>query len=119
MLIALIVATLIIALIFSRLAPALLFTVAMTACVLVGAIDMQAVMGKATNEGLVTLLLLLMVSVGLERLPWLLAISSRHRRRCSGEAEATGSAHYSVRVWALCAIGRIGLACSRPSWLPS
>ena len=45
LLIALIVATLIIALIFSRLAPALLFTVAMAACVLVGAIDMQAVMG--------------------------------------------------------------------------
>ena len=53
LLIALIVATPIIALIFSRLAPALLFTVAMAACVLVGTIDMQAVMGKATNEGLV------------------------------------------------------------------
>ena len=64
LLIALIVATLIIALIFSRLAPALLFTVAMAACVLVGAIDMKAVMGKATNEGLVTLLLLLMVCAG-------------------------------------------------------
>ncbi len=77
LLIALIVAALIMALIFSRLSPALLFTVAMAACVLVGTIDMLAVMGKATNEGLVTLLLLLMVSVGLERLPWLLAISNR------------------------------------------
>ena len=77
LLIALIVAALIMALIFSRLPPSLLFTVAMAACVLVGTIDMQAVMGKATNEGLVTLLLLLMVSVGLERLPWLLAISNR------------------------------------------
>ena len=66
LLIALIVATLIMALIFSRLAPALLFTVAMAACVLVGTINMQTVMAKATNEGLVTLLLLLMVSVGLE-----------------------------------------------------
>ena len=77
LLIALIVAALILALIFSRLSPAILFTAAMAACVLVGTIDMQAVMGKATNEGLVTLLLLLMVSVGLERLPWLLAISNR------------------------------------------
>ena len=77
LLIALIVAALIMALIFSRLSPPLLFTAAMAACVLVGTIDMQAVMRKATNEGLVTLLLLLMVSVGLERLPWLLAISNR------------------------------------------
>ena len=76
-LIALIVATLIVMLIFSRLSPALLFTAAMAACVLVGTIDMQTVMSKATNEGLVTLLLLLMVSIGLERLPWLLALSNR------------------------------------------
>ena len=76
-LIALIVATLIVMLIFSRLSPALLFTAAMAACVLVGPIDMQTVMSKATNEGLVTLLLLLMVSIGLERLPWLLALSNR------------------------------------------
>ena len=76
-LIALIVATLIVMLIFSRLSPALLFTAAMAACVLVGPIDMQTVMSKATNEGLVTLLLLLMVSLGLERLPWLLALSNR------------------------------------------
>ena len=76
-LIALIVATLIVMLIFSRLSPALLFTAAMAACVLVGPIDMKTVMSKATNEGLVTLLLLLMVSLGLERLPWLLALSNR------------------------------------------
>ena len=76
-LIALIVATLIVMLVFSRLSPALLFTAAMAACVLVGPIDMQTVMSKATNEGLVTLLLLLMVSIGLERLPWLLALSNR------------------------------------------
>ena len=76
-LIALIVATLIVMLIFSRLSPALLFTAAMAACVLVGPIDMQTVMSKATNEGLVTLLLLLMVSIGLERLPWLLSLSNR------------------------------------------
>lgn len=76
-LVALIVATLIVMLIFSRLSPSLLFTAAMAACVLVGPIDMQTVISKATNEGLVTLLLLLMVSIGLERLPWLLALSNK------------------------------------------
>ena len=76
-LIALIVAALIALLIFSRLSPALLFTVAMSACVLVGAIDIKTVLAKATNEGLVTLILLLIVSIGLERLPWLLSLSNR------------------------------------------
>ena len=65
LLIGLIVTALITSLIFSRLAPSLLFTLAMAACVLVGVIDMQTVMAKATNDGLMTLLLLLMVSVGL------------------------------------------------------
>lgn len=77
LLIGLIVTALIASLIFSRLAPSLLFTLAMAACVLVGVIDMQTVMAKATNDGLMTLLLLLMVSIGLERLPWLLAVSHR------------------------------------------
>ena len=76
-LVALIVVALIALLIFSRFSPALLFTLAMAGCVLVGVIDIPAVMTKATNEGLVTLLLLLMVSIGFERLPWLLALSNR------------------------------------------
>ena len=75
-LIALIVAALIAMLILSRLSPALLFTVAMSACVLVGAIDIKTVLAKATNEGLVTLIMLLLVSIGLERLPWLLSLSN-------------------------------------------
>ena len=76
-LIALVVAALIAMLIFSRLPPALLFTLAMAACVLVGAVDIKTVLAKATNEGLVTLILLLLVSIGLERLPWLLSLSNR------------------------------------------
>ena len=75
--IALVVAALIAMLIFSRLPPALLFTLAMSACVLVGAVDIKTVLAKATNEGLVTLILLLLVSIGLERLPWLLSLSNR------------------------------------------
>ena len=76
-LIALVVVALIAMLIFSRLPPALLFTLAMSACVLVGAVDIKTVLAKATNEGLVTLILLLLVSIGLERLPWLLSLSHR------------------------------------------
>jgi di/tricarboxylate transporter len=75
-LIALVVVALIAMLIFSRLPPALLFTLAMSACVLVGAVDIKTVLAKATNEGLVTLILLLLVSIGLERLPWLLSLSN-------------------------------------------
>ncbi|MGA1581549.1 MAG: SLC13 family permease, partial [Luminiphilus sp.] len=55
---ALIVASLILALIFSRVAPALVFTSAMAACVAVGSIDLQTALDKATNEGLITLILL-------------------------------------------------------------
>ena len=50
-LVALIVVALIALLIFSRFSPALLFTLAMAGCVLIGVIDMPAVMTKATNEG--------------------------------------------------------------------
>jgi len=79
--IALIVVALIGSLIFSRWSPPLLFSGAMAACVMVGSIDLSTVMAKATNEGLVTLLLLLMVSLGLERLPWLLSLSHYVVRR--------------------------------------
>ena len=79
--IALIVVALIGCLIFSRWSPPLLFSAAMAACVMVGSIDLSTVMAKATNEGLVTLLLLLMVSLGLERLPWLLSLSQYVVRR--------------------------------------
>ena len=81
MVIALIVVALIGCLIFSRWSPPLLFSAAMAACVMVGSIDLSSVMAKATNEGLVTLLLLLMVSLGLERLPWLLSLSHYVVRR--------------------------------------
>ena len=74
---ALIVVSLILALIFSRVAPALVFTSAMAACVAVGSIDLQTALDKATNEGLITLILLILVSVGLERLPWLIDLAQR------------------------------------------
>ncbi|MEK9989288.1 MAG: SLC13 family permease [Halieaceae bacterium] len=74
---ALIVVSLILALIFSRVTPALMFTSAMAACVAVGSIDLQTALDKATNEGLITLILLILVSVGLERLPWLIDLAQR------------------------------------------
>ncbi len=74
---ALIVVSLILALIFSRVAPALVFTSAMAACVAVGSIDLQTALDKASNEGLITLILLILVSVGLERLPWLIDLAQR------------------------------------------
>ena len=56
----LLVATTILALftslILSRSSPAMLFSVAMVVCVLIGSIDIQTVMLKATNGSLVTLL---------------------------------------------------------------
>ena len=74
---ALIVVALILALIFSRLGPAVIFTSAMAACVAVGSIDLQTALAKATNEGLITLTLLILVSIGLERLPWLIDLAQR------------------------------------------
>ncbi len=78
---ALIVVALIVALIFSRIAPALVFTSAMAACVMVGSIDLPTVLDKATNEGLITLILLILVSMGLERLPWLIDLAQSGVRR--------------------------------------
>lgn len=72
---ALIVVVLILTLIFSRAAPALVFTSAMAACVMVGSIELQTALDKATNQGLVTLILLILVSIGLERLPWLMDLA--------------------------------------------
>ena len=72
---ALIVVVLILTLIFSRAAPALVFTSAMAACVMVGSIELQTALDKATNQGLITLILLILVSIGLERLPWLLDLA--------------------------------------------
>lgn len=72
---ALIVVVLILTLIFSRAAPALVFTSAMAACVMVGSIELHTALDKATNQGLVTLILLILVSIGLERLPWLMDLA--------------------------------------------
>ncbi|MDP5071017.1 MAG: hypothetical protein NWQ45_08975, partial [Congregibacter sp.] len=63
------------ALIFSSYAPAWLFAAAMGAVYFGGLIDTSQVLEKATNIGLVTLVLLLLVSIGLEKLSWLSRLS--------------------------------------------
>ena len=58
-------------LVFSRIAPAWLFLAAMGASYFGGLVDTADVLEKGTNTGLVTLVLLLLVSIGLEKLSWL------------------------------------------------
>ena len=74
---ALIILGLVWVLIFTRLPPPRAFVGAMVACYLLGFIDTQTVLSKSVNQGVVTLVLLLLVSVGLERLPWLATEGSR------------------------------------------
>lgn len=62
-------------LVFTVYSPAWLFTAAMGLCYFAGFVDTEEVLTKVTNTGLVTLVLLLMVSVGLEKLTWLSRVS--------------------------------------------
>jgi di/tricarboxylate transporter len=54
-----------------------LFTCAMLAAYFLGLVDTPQVLDKATNSGLVTLILLLLVSIGLEKLSWLNRLSGK------------------------------------------
>jgi len=63
-------------LVASSVAPAWLFSAAMSLCYLFGLVDTEEVLDKASNSGLVTLVLLLLVSLGLERLSWLRLLSA-------------------------------------------
>lgn len=62
-------------LIFTDWAASWIFVSAMLAAYFLGLVDTGEVLDKASNTGLVTLLLLLLVSVGLEKLPWLSRLS--------------------------------------------
>ena len=54
-----------------------LFTCTMLIAYFLGLVDTAEMLGKATNSGLVTLMLLLLVSVGLEKLYWLNRLSGK------------------------------------------
>ena len=72
-----ILTALLVGLVFSRLSATVLFLMAAIGCLTAGLIEPDAFWAKATNEGLVTLMLLMLCAVALERLPWLGLLSRR------------------------------------------
>ena len=54
-----------------------IFATAMLGAYFLGLVDTAEVLAKATNSGLVTLILLLLVSVGLEKLSWLTRLAGK------------------------------------------
>ena len=62
---------------FSRFSPAKLFLAATAAVYLAGLVDTQEALGKVANEGLLTLLLVLLLSLGLEKLSWLSRLAQK------------------------------------------
>ena len=59
------------ALVFSRVNATVLFLSAALFCLVAGLVSIDTFWSKTTNEGLVTLVLLILCAVALERLPWL------------------------------------------------
>ena len=64
-------------LIFTKWAAEWVFVCAMLAAYFTGLVDTTEVLDKATNTGVVTLILLLLVSTGLEKLSWLSRLSNK------------------------------------------
>ena len=64
-------------LIFTDWPASWIFVSAMLASYFLGLVDTAEVLSKASNTGLITLLLLLLVSIGLEKLSWLTRLSGR------------------------------------------
>ena len=59
------------ALVFSRVSATVLFLIAALFCLVAGLVSIDTFWSKTTNEGLVTLVSLILCAVALERLPWL------------------------------------------------
>lgn len=76
-LITLIFAVLICSLIFTQWRPAWIFGFSAMASYMVGMVETEEVLAKLVNPGLATLTLLLLVSVGLEKVDWVLRIGKR------------------------------------------
>lgn len=77
LLIALIFLAMIVGLVMSSWRPERIFGFAALACYLIGAIETPQLLAKIVNPGLATLVLLLLVSVGLEKVDWMVRISRR------------------------------------------
>jgi len=69
--------TLVISLVVTSWPAVWVFASAMLAAYFLGLVDTSEVLAKATNSGLITLILLLLVSIGLEKLSWLTRISGK------------------------------------------
>ena len=70
-------AWLLFSLIFTEWSAVWVFACAMLAVYFLGLVDTAEVLGKASNSGLITLILLLLVSIGLEKLSWLSRLSGK------------------------------------------
>lgn len=68
---------LVISLVFTSWSAVWVFASAMLLAYFMGLVDTAEVLAKATNSGLVTLILLLLVSIGLEKLSWLTRLSGK------------------------------------------
>ncbi len=66
---------LLVSLIFTRWPPVWIFSCAMLSVYFLGLVSTEEVLDKASNSGLMTLILLLLVSIGLEKLSWLSRLS--------------------------------------------
>jgi di/tricarboxylate transporter len=64
-------------LVFTRWPAVLIFLGAMLLTYFFGLVDTDEVLAKATNTGVITLILLLLVSIGLEKLSWLTRLSGK------------------------------------------
>jgi di/tricarboxylate transporter len=64
-------------LVFTKWPAVWLFTAAMLVCYFAGIVDTGEILQKASNPGLMTLILLLLVSQGLEKLTWLEDVGGR------------------------------------------
>lgn len=64
-------------LIFTRWPAVWVFVCTMLLAYFCGLVDTEEVLAKASNGGVVTLVLLLLVSIGLEKLSWLPRLSDR------------------------------------------
>jgi len=77
LLIAALFMSLLISLIFTDWPAVWIFTCSMLAAYFLGLVDSVELLDKASNTGLVTLILLLLVSIGLEKLSWLTRLSGK------------------------------------------
>ena len=77
LLIAGIFALLLVSLVFSRWPAVVIFVGSMLLAYFFGLVDTAEVLSKATNTGVITLVILLLVSIGLEKLSWLTRLSGK------------------------------------------